>query len=49
MKEHNDDDVRRVITDLDQMRLGPAGSGTGYVLPPDMSTLMGNCWCRLGV
>ena len=26
--------IRRVIFDLDQMRLGPAGSVTGYVLPP---------------
>ena len=26
--------IRRVIFDLDQMRLGPAGSGAGYVLPP---------------
>ena len=49
MKERNDDDVRRVITDLDQMRLGPAGSGTGICVTARYVDFDGNCWCRLGV
>ena len=39
-KEHDDDDVLRVISNLDQIRLGPAGSGTGICVTTDMLTFM---------